>query len=624
MFNRAFADDVSGWNNPKAEVVDLLDSGFMEEKVTGMKKLKKFRAMRCHNKKLSFSKLPELEVIDLTLCTNLEELEIIKCPKLKVLELSFAMKLKKITGDFPSLEYLSCPSTSITELPKAKQLVYLNIDWCAELENIDINMFPKLMRFHFLSLNDDNFLMSKVSSHPSLVQFEVQKCLVTFDSFNPKSKLRYINLVKASVEGDVSCVPERVFIQMPDFSSRGELCRDPIKECDDVQMLLYGPWGIPPCDLVIPEPMPVVIKPPECSIRNASNAIAGAIFGSAVMDMVGLGVEFETRNTAQMRLLGRLNITWTHPWLNEHTGSFIRGTATDDTSQALLIMRSLTEANSPSGKHSSLLEKVGPANIDIGDFAERLYDWMNHGHVEHKDGKGLGMGRTTKAVLTSKDFVTKPKECARNVWEKHNKSIASNGAVMRTAPVGCFCFWDEEVVIKTATEYAATTHADPRCIFSSVCVSMLVSRIIRFLSGIESSFDVDITIADAMKVVDGIEPFKDEILRYSNAKTVQELELFHTDGSIGYTLKAYGAGIWALRHTGSFESALAQVIREGGDADTNGAVVGALMGATVGFSDIPDYLLKYMYNGQWLYNDMYKFMTMMGIEPPKSLWFDSK
>jgi ADP-ribosylglycohydrolase len=87
---------------------------------------------------------------------------------------------------------------------------------------------------------------------------------------------------------------------------------------------------------------------------------------------------------------------------------------------------------------------------------------------------------------------------------------------------------------------------------------------------------------------------------YQNENCFKQLNgrrdiLFHEDGSIGYTLKAYGAGIWALRYSTSFESAFAQVIREGGEADTNGAVVGAVVGAIRGFSGIPDYLLKYMY-----------------------------
>jgi ADP-ribosylglycohydrolase len=56
---------------------------------------------------------------------------------------------------------------------------------------------------------------------------------------------------------------------------------------------------------------------------------------------------------------------------------------------------------------------------------------------------------------------------------------------------------------------------------------------------------------------------------------------------IGYTLKALGAGLWALGHAGSFAEGIDQIVHEGGDADTNAAVAGALLGARHGFSAIP-------------------------------------
>eukprot|EP00913_Durusdinium_trenchii_P020386 g19150.t1 len=42
--------------------------------------------------------------------------------------------------------------------------------------------------------------------------------------------------------------------------------------------------------------------------------------------------------------------------------------------------------------------------------------------------------------------------------------------------------------------------------------------------------------------------------------------------TIGYTFKCLGAGLWALRSSGSFESVLNQLILAAGDADTNGTV----------------------------------------------------
>lgn len=47
------------------------------------------------------------------------------------------------------------------------------------------------------------------------------------------------------------------------------------------------------------------------------------------------------------------------------------------------------------------------------------------------------------------------------------------------------------------------------------------------------------------------------------------------------------AGLWCVYHAPSFEEGLLAVVNEGGDADTNGAVAGSLLGAKYGYDAIP-------------------------------------
>ena len=61
---------------------------------------------------------------------------------------------------------------------------------------------------------------------------------------------------------------------------------------------------------------------------------------------------------------------------------------------------------------------------------------------------------------------------------------------------------------------------------------------------------------------------------------------------MGYTLKPLAAGLWALAHAGSFEDGLLRVIQEGGDADGNASVVGALLGARYGIGAIAARLVQ--------------------------------
>ena len=61
-------------------------------------------------------------------------------------------------------------------------------------------------------------------------------------------------------------------------------------------------------------------------------------------------------------------------------------------------------------------------------------------------------------------------------------------------------------------------------------------------------------------------------------------EKLETSGWCIHTLKA---ALWALYHTKSFEEGLISIVNRGDDADTCGAVSGALLGAYYGVESIP-------------------------------------
>lgn len=56
-----------------------------------------------------------------------------------------------------------------------------------------------------------------------------------------------------------------------------------------------------------------------------------------------------------------------------------------------------------------------------------------------------------------------------------------------------------------------------------------------------------------------------------------------------------GSGFFALKNSSrDFRAALTEIILEGGDADTNGAVAGALLGCRTGYSQLPESWLRQM------------------------------
>jgi len=61
----------------------------------------------------------------------------------------------------------------------------------------------------------------------------------------------------------------------------------------------------------------------------------------------------------------------------------------------------------------------------------------------------------------------------------------------------------------------------------------------------------------------------------------------HIHRSQGFVRVAFRLAFWELLHAPTYEAALLDAVNRGGDADTNGAIVGALFGARFGEEAIP-------------------------------------
>lgn len=72
--------------------------------------------------------------------------------------------------------------------------------------------------------------------------------------------------------------------------------------------------------------------------------------------------------------------------------------------------------------------------------------------------------------------------------------------------------------------------------------------------------------------------------------------------SMGYTLRTLSAALWCYWHSTSFEDGLLAVVNEGGDADTNGAVACAILGAKFGYRSIPKNYIVNLHNRE-VYNN---------------------
>ncbi|KAL7717872.1 ADP-ribosylglycohydrolase [Entamoeba marina] len=322
------------------------------------------------------------------------------------------------------------------------------------------------------------------------------------------------------------------------------------------------------------QPLPI----PENRNPCVRDCFVGMFFGQAIGDAVGLATEFLTKDQAEWcygteRIDYKKMLPDRHRvrWMNQ---DLITADWTDDTDQAILILDSIVRNN---GK------------IDVHDFARRAYFWTAFGFPEVGDIAGLGIGNTFINSVTANGFLVDPINSTKRVWLERNKP-ASNGAVMRTCAVLAAGWEDANELVKNARTIASVTHADPRCLAS---VEVIVRILMAFFDG---RINVENIINESRACFD----------KFTNPNTLKDLDL---NELIGFTFKPVGCAVWALRkavkllylgvsNVEIFEVIIMDVIREAGDADTNGAVVGAVLGAYLGPTCLPQKWLQFK-NFNW-------------------------
>ena len=232
--------------------------------------------------------------------------------------------------------------------------------------------------------------------------------------------------------------------------------------------------------------------------------------------------------------------------------------------------------------------ELAEAMLDQGNtvrqFARRLISWW------HDNGRGIG--RTTRQSISQLEDGMEPPHAAYAVYQAKGR-IASNGGILRCAPVAICHRTDAELLTRVSADTCAMTHYSPLSQWSCVVMNATAAMM---LSGIEPDLQNLLAAAES----DGCPDLLTEGQRAGIDTTIlQNVTTGRTTpDSIGWlrdakqsakshTVLALQVGLWAATTQLGFEEALAAVVNAGGDTDTNGAVSGAVLGARYGASAIP-------------------------------------
>lgn len=225
-----------------------------------------------------------------------------------------------------------------------------------------------------------------------------------------------------------------------------------------------------------------------------------------------------------------------------------------------------------------LAEALAEGELDFDDLARRFVTWGQT--------NGRGIGHLTSEVLDQLTGGESASSAARVVWERRPLSSAGNGAVMRCSPVALRWRASGRNLVRDARASALVTHYDPLCEWSTVVMSVTLALLL-------SGAPVDLNTLAAHIDATGA---PDEVATAIRAAGRGGLRGFELDDpmDMGYTIKGMQVGLWAATSADAdFEAVLTEVVGEGGDTDTNGAIAGAVMGARLGAGAIP---------GLWLDN----------------------
>ncbi|MEE8392124.1 MAG: ADP-ribosylglycohydrolase family protein [Anaerolineae bacterium] len=262
----------------------------------------------------------------------------------------------------------------------------------------------------------------------------------------------------------------------------------------------------------------------------------GCAVGAAVGDALGMPLEFGPRQPAD-RLVREMR-----------SGRIPAGTFTDDTEMALSLADSLL-AHCP---------------LDPADLAQQFVAW-------HRSGPD-DVGIHTSSVL-SRVASGEPWEQAAKAVQRQRPESAGNGSVMRCWPVA-LAHWDNlDRLLADSRLQSNVTHRHPECVEGSSFVNAAIHYLLRENSPVEA-------VARALKAVEMPESLR-AVVAAAPDRRREELK---NSGWVRHTLES---AVWGLLSTDSFEEAVIQVVNLGNDADTAGAVVGALAGAAYGLEAIP-------------------------------------
>ncbi len=295
----------------------------------------------------------------------------------------------------------------------------------------------------------------------------------------------------------------------------------------------------------------------------SSDRKIGTVLGLAVGDALGTTYEFARLDQPPYPALARgpaSDVVGGGPF------SLAPGQVTDDTQMAVCLARSLAEHG----------------RVDPDDLGRRYVAWSAH---------AFDIGNQTAAALRRIEAGTPARDAGLAVWRASGREAAGNGSLMRTAPIAiAYAGRSLGELVDAALADSLITHADPRCALACAMLDAAIACALTDAHGDLPRAAMSALVLAAQRLAAQL-PAEQAAIDGAEAALAFDLELAQgSDPQLdrsGFVRTSLRVAFWHAAHTASWRDAIVDVASRGGDADTNAAITGALLGARDGASAIP-------------------------------------
>lgn len=321
------------------------------------------------------------------------------------------------------------------------------------------------------------------------------------------------------------------------------------------------------CDIYINEKKPrdVMFCHKECLSFNSNNILDigvlneydnrlyGGIFGFCIGDMLGVPVEFSTREerdndeVKELRAYG----TYHQPF----------GAWSDDTSMMLCLIDAFNYG------------------FSMDKLAENFVSYYKDGKFT-PNGVMFDIGISTQNAIEKIIHGIEPVKCGGS-----SEMDNGNGSLMRILPLAYLeNKYDEEQIVKLVENVSSITHSHDRSKLACILYVELASQLIQGKEKLEAYEETIELIRKKCNEVYSNEFKNFEKILKKNVINFRREEIKST----GYVIDTLEAVLWLFFNKNSYEEMVLGAVNLGGDTDTIAAIVGGLSGIYYGFNSIPD------------------------------------